>query len=87
MSDPIIRVDEGFALTVQERNSALWRRMEMHFTERLAVLRTQNDKPQSEMQTAQLRGHIACLKAVIRLGEDQPPTDGTVPATALPRTG
>jgi hypothetical protein len=87
MTDPILVIEPGFSLSSQERHSALWKRLEAYFAQRLAKLRADNDRPQTEMQTAQLRGHIACLKQIIRLGEEPPPADGIVPATAMPRVG
>lgn len=60
---------EKFKLSDGERNHPLWLRLEAHMKERLEQLRVQNDKPQSELDTAALRGQIAEMKRFINLGK------------------
>jgi hypothetical protein len=57
-------------LTPSERNSVLMNKLVAHWTERLSVLRTQNEGPLGEMATADLRGRIAECKAAIALSSD-----------------
>lgn len=51
-----------FRLSEVERNSPLWRRLSEHMKERVAAKRRANDAPQSNEDTALLRGRIAELK-------------------------
>ena len=37
-------------------------------------MRLQNDKAQTELETAVLRGQIKCLKGLLALGDDPPLT-------------
>ena len=72
-------------LTVQEVATPLWMRLRDYMADKLDDLREQNDAGGlNEIQTAMLRGRIACLKELIAL-ENQPPlySDGnTNPFTA-----
>lgn len=63
-----------FELSDAEKNSPMWARLKAHFEQRLHSCRLQNDRTQPEPQTAELRGQIKCLKAMIALGEDRPQT-------------
>lgn len=67
--------DNDFALTDGERHHPLWVRISAHLQTRLLQLRGKNDGALSEMETAALRGQIACLKSLMALG-DEPPKDG-----------
>lgn len=58
-------------LTQQERQSALWLKLEAYMTQKLADLRKQNDGDMSLEATARLRGRIAQMKFLLALGEDQ----------------
>lgn len=72
MSDP-----KDFWLNAVERTSPAWRKAEAFMQERLQRLREKNDKPLPPDETAQVRGEIAALKALLRLGrEPMPPIDG-----------
>ena len=62
-------------LTDGEKLNPLWIKLEKHFTERLAELRSRNDSPLSQLETEALRGRIAEVKAFIALGKDQPILD------------
>lgn len=57
-------------LTIEERRSPLWRKLNEHFERRLSEMRKQNDGDKSETDTANLRGRIAELKLLIQLGSD-----------------
>ncbi len=62
-------------LTDGEKMTDLWRRLEEHFTNRLLMLRQSNDKAQSELETALLRGRIAEVKGFLSLAKEQPIID------------
>jgi len=57
-------------LTIEERRSPLWRKLNEYFERRLSEMRKQNDGDKSETDTANLRGRIAELKLLIQLGND-----------------
>jgi hypothetical protein len=70
-------IDEPpFALTEGEKSSGLWIRLSGHLETKLREARGKNDGPQSEQDTAMLRGKISTLKALIALGDESPPQDG-----------
>jgi hypothetical protein len=64
MSDPI--------LTPQDRNSAVWQKIETYLDDKIARKRAENDAPLNAEQTATLRGYIACLKDLKKLNSDKP---------------
>lgn len=57
-------------LTIEERRSAFWQKLAEHCSDRLEVLRKENDGDKSELDTAKLRGRIAELKLLISLGNE-----------------
>lgn len=59
-----------FVLTIEEKRSAFWRKLEDYCEDRLEVLRKENDADRSEIETARLRGRIAELKSLISLGKE-----------------
>lgn len=61
---------EAFALTNQERDSALWKKLEAHLQGRLETLRKQNDQDLSPDETARQRGRIAAVKELIGYGQE-----------------
>ena len=66
-----------FDLSAIERTSPTWVKCEAFLTDRLKKLREKNDKALPPLETAQVRGEIAALKALLRLGrEPMPPIDG-----------
>lgn len=67
--------DPPFALTEAERAHPLWLKLEAHFKARLASKLDALCRPQTEFETATLRGHIQLLKEAIRLGEEPPVID------------
>lgn len=66
---------DRFELSTGEKSHPLWARLKAHFEDQLKILRARNDSPKNEIETATLRGHIACLKAIISLGDDKPQID------------
>ena len=56
-------------LTEQERQSALWLKLEAYLNKKLIDLRGQNDGDMSLEATARLRGRIAQCKYFLSLGE------------------
>lgn len=65
---------EQCRLTIEDRESPLWRRLAGHMRAELAALREQNDAPQLDaIKTATIRGRIAQLKALLALGDPPRP--------------
>lgn len=64
----------SFELSDGEKTHPLWARLKKHFETQLQSLRERNDRPQTELETAALRGRIQFLKAAIALGDDRPST-------------
>ena len=63
-----------FFLTDDERSSPVWHSIHAHLERMLAAKRILNDNPKlTDVETATLRGHIACLTAFIALGKKPPP--------------
>ena len=54
-----------------ERESHLWQSIKGHLQERLEVLRSKNDKPQDEIDTALIRGQIKEIKNLLVLDTNQ----------------
>lgn len=65
---------EDFELSPGEKMHPLWARLRAQLERNLDSLRRRNDGPLDPVKTAELRGHIRCLKAVIALGDDRPLT-------------
>lgn len=65
---------EGFELSESEKLHPIWLRLKAHLTNKLDILRRRNDGALDPIPTAELRGHIRCLKATIALGDDRPLT-------------
>lgn len=63
---------ERFEISAVDRTSPLWRDFSAHMEQRIALLRAQNDADKDPIQTANLRGRIAELKAISALGEPRP---------------
>ena len=59
-------------LTNEDRASATWARLRKHLNDRRDALRTKNDQPMSEAETAVLRGRIAEIKALLDLETVRP---------------
>ena len=54
-------------LTHSERQSAPWRKLMERFTTRLDALRIMNDGPKDATETAEIRGRIAEIKALMSM--------------------
>jgi len=67
---------DRFELSQGEKMHPLWYRLKAQLEKDLQALRERNDRPQDEMETATLRGHIKALRAIIALGDDRPDTTG-----------
>lgn len=78
MSTPVKLIIDNF-LTQDERTSPVWESVRGHLERMLADKRKENDSQNlTSEQTATLRGHIECLKAMLALGRTPPPM--TAPA-------
>lgn len=59
-------------LTRHEQINPLWMKLEAHFKDRLNSLRCMNDGEKNEVETANMRGRIAEVKAMLALAEELP---------------
>lgn len=66
-----------FRLTPADRQSQTWARLRAHLTERLQMLRAQNDGDLDPVATAKMRGRIAEIKAMLELEQDLPQIAGS----------
>jgi hypothetical protein len=81
MTAPVKQIIDLF-LTDDERTSPVWQSVQAHLERMLAKKRIENDNPKlTDVETATLRGHINCLKAILALGSKPP---ATVAPTARP---
>lgn len=55
---------------VQDTLNPLWLKLKPHLEQRLAYLRTQNDGDADATKTANLRGRIAEVKAMLQLDKE-----------------
>jgi len=62
-----MKQNDRFQLTENEMSSALWLRMKAHYEKRLHSLRSANDDPTSEEETARRRGRIHEVKLLLSL--------------------
>ena len=62
---------DKLTLTPMERQSPLWLELMAHFEKRLAHLRIQNEGPLDPIKTADMRGRIAEIKALMDLDIDK----------------
>lgn len=62
----------AFELTSAEREHPLWLRLRMHLEARLKAQLDELSHDQTEQRTALIRGHVRCLKEIIRLGLEPP---------------
>ena len=63
---------EKIEISEVDKLTMLWQKLNTHFDQRLETLRLQNDKPQSEIETAALRGRIAEIKSFYELTKEYP---------------
>jgi hypothetical protein len=64
-------IEQPFKLTREELNSALWKKLQIHFKERLDIARQENDYNHDERTTAKIRGRITAYKEFLELGETE----------------
>ena len=62
-------------LTEADKRSQLWVDLMVHWESKIEGLRLQNEGEKSEIETANLRGRIAELRANLNLNKDQPKID------------
>lgn len=55
-----------------ERKGAVWLKLKKHFEERLEAKRKQVEGNVSQEETQKLRGRIAEIRELLRLGDEQP---------------
>lgn len=60
-------------LTTAERMSPTWAKLKAEFERELQILREKNDKDSPDELTAKIRGRIAMLKDIIKLGQEDKP--------------
>ena len=63
---------ERFKLEEHEINSALWQKLKAHLEGELHKVRIQNDGDHDAIKTANLRGDIRRIKALLTLGKPAP---------------
>ena len=59
-------------ITVQERQSPLWLKLQEHYAQRLRSLDQQNRGHLDPIQTQYVRGRIAEVEALLNLSQDLP---------------
>ncbi len=64
-----------FALTREEKNSQLWRKLAAHWQAKIDILLAQLERDQPENATARLRGRLAECHANLSLAIDKPIID------------
>jgi len=62
-------------LSEEQKRSPLWLMLSDHWNKQLVAYRLQNDGDKTDIETANLRGRIATLKAVLSLARDIRKTD------------
>lgn len=72
-------------LSPQELDSALWKKLASHFTDKLALARRQNDNDLEEIRTYKMRGKIAAYKELLGLDPAMSTTDRE--ASGVEKTG
>ena len=78
MTAPVKLIIDNF-LTKEERMSGAWKSVRLHLDRLLSKRRLENDNSKlTDVETATLRGHISCLKAILALGNEPP--EMTAPA-------
>ena len=66
------KLPDHFELSDGDKLNPLWIRLESYYTNRLAVLRAQNDGDLDAEQTGKVRGRIAEVKGFLALAKDRP---------------
>ena len=70
---------EPVILTSVDRATELWRKLEKHYRDKLAMLRAKNDNPKDEAETALIRGQIREVKEFLAIGNEKSVFEETVP--------
>jgi len=65
-------IETKFSLTLADLQSAVWLKLKEHYTQRLILLRAQNDGSLDAEATAKIRGRIAEVKQFLALGKPAP---------------
>jgi hypothetical protein len=65
MTDP----KPPFALSAEDKQTALWKKLMGHFGDRLDANRLLNDSMQDEVNTARTRGRISAYKELLALND------------------
>jgi len=73
MNKPI-EPPERIALTPGDKQSSLWIKLAGHINERIGRLQRELEGPLAPEETANRRGRIAELRALLALEKDQPPS-------------
>lgn len=68
-----IEPPERFALTYADKNSGLWAGLAEHIKDRIERLQRELEGPLAAEETANRRGRIAELRALLALEKDPPP--------------
>lgn len=66
---------DQFHLTKSERDAPVWHRLMRHLEEKRAELRAKNDGDLDAIKTANMRGQIAQISAILDLNKDRPVID------------
>ena len=63
---------EELEIYESDKQTSLWFKLNKHYHAKLEMLRRKNDKPQSEIETAMLRGQISEINAFLNLSKELP---------------
>lgn len=63
---------ENLVLTDEERNSAVWQKVDKYLSDQLDTLRKANDNPQDAEKTADIRGQIKFIKRMRNETKEKP---------------
>ena len=62
---------QPLVLTIEDKMTPLWKKLMVHWQDRMELLRNQNDGDQSDIQTAKLRGRIAEVRTALALDRER----------------
>lgn len=63
---------EELEIYESDKQTSIWIKLNKHYQSKLDMLRRKNDQPQSEIETAMLRGKISEIKAFLDLTKELP---------------
>lgn len=69
-------MSEEFKLNRSEIDSALWKKLEAHFNERIETYRSMNDNNLDPVETARVRAYINSYKRLLKLSDAGRETSG-----------